>query len=181
MPMAEAIRDRAWFYGLIYIALALVIVFLQLVPLRNTPGRLPGPDILLTLTLAWVMRRPDYLPAGIVGMVVLVQDLILMRPPGLWAALMVLACEFLRSRAALTRELTFVMEWLAVSAVMLGMLMGYKLICAVAFVPQPAFGLALVQVLWSALIYPIVVLASRAGLGLYKPAMGEVDDRGRRL
>jgi rod shape-determining protein MreD len=169
--MVDGIRDRAWVYRLIYVGLALIIIFLQLVPLRNEPGRLPGPDLLLTVTLAWVMRRPDYLPAGLVGLVVLTQDLILMRPPGLWAALMVLACEFLRSRAALTRELTFVMEWLVVSAVMLGMLLAYQLVCAVA----------LVQVLWSALIFPLVVFASRTGLGLYKPAMGEVDDRGRRL
>jgi rod shape-determining protein MreD len=181
MQMVDGIRDRAWIYRLIYVGLALVIIFLQLVPLRNQPGRLPGPDLLLTLTLAWVMRRPDYLPAGLVGLVVLMQDMILMRPPGLWAALMVLACEFLRSRAALTRELSFVMEWLVVSVVMLGMLLTYQLVCAVAFVPQPAFGLALVQVLWSALIFPLVIFASRAGLGLHKPAMGEVDDRGRRL
>ncbi len=179
--MVDGIRDRAWIYQLIYVCLALLIVFMQLVPLRNVPGRLPGPDLLLALTLAWVMRRPDYLPVGLVGMVVLAQDLILMRPPGLWAALVVVACEFLRSRAALTRELTFLMEWLVVSLVMLGMLSAYQLICAIAFVPQPSFGLALVQVLWSAAIFPLVVGASQVGLGLHKPAMGEVDDRGRRL
>ncbi len=179
--MADGIRDRAWIYQLIYVGLALVILFAQLVPLRNEPGRLPGPDLLMVLTLAWVMRRPDYLPAGLVGAVVLLEDLMLMRPPGLWAALTVLACEFLRSRAALTRELAFVMEWLVASAVMLGMLLAYQLVCKIAFVPQPAFGLALVQTLWSALVFPLVIGASRATLGLHKPAMGEVDDRGRRL
>ena len=35
----------------------------------------------------------------------LVEDLILMRPPGLWTALVVMASEFIRSRVALTREL----------------------------------------------------------------------------
>lgn len=180
-PVAEGIRDRAWVYRLIYVGLALLIIFLQLVPLRNTPGSLPGPDLLLVLTLAWVMRRPDYLPPGLVGLVVLAQDLILMRPPGLWAALTVLACEFLRSRVALTRELSFLVEWLVVSAVMMAMLLAFQVICVIAFVPQPAFGLALVQVLWSAAIFPLVVGASRIMLDLHKPAMGEVDDRGRRL
>jgi rod shape-determining protein MreD len=179
--MADVIRDRAWVYRLIYVGLALVILFLQLIPLRNVPGRLPGPDLLLVLTLAWVMRRPDYLPAGLVGMVVLVEDLILMRPPGLWAALTVLACEFLRSRAALTRELVFFMEWLIASAVMLGMLLVYQLVCTVALVPQPAFGLVLVQILWTAAVFPLVIGVSATVLGLHKPAMGEVDDRGRRL
>ena len=179
--MADVLRDRAWVFRLISVGLAVVIVFLQLVPLRNVPGRLPGPDLLLVLTLAWVMRRPDYLPPWLVGLVFLVQDLIMMRPPGLWAALMVLACEFLRSRAALTRELTFLVEWLVVSVVMLAMLLAYQLICAIALVPQPAFGLALVQTVWSALIFPLTVWASRIVFGLHKPAMGEVDDRGRRL
>ena len=179
--MADGIRDRAWIYQLIYVGLALLILFIQLVPLRNDPGRLPGPDLLLVLTLAWVMRRPDYLPVGLVGAVVLIEDLMLMRPPGLWAALTVMACEFLRSRAALTRELAFLVEWLVASAVMLGMLLVYQLVCTIAFVPQPAFGLALVQIIWSALAFPLVIGASRAALGLHKPAMGEVDDRGRRL
>jgi rod shape-determining protein MreD len=179
--MAEVIRDRAWVYRLIYVGLAIVILFVQLVPLRNVPGRLPGPDLLLALTLAWVMRRPDYLPAGLIALVVLIEDLILMRPPGLWAALTVLACEFLRSRAALTRELAFLMEWLVVSAVMLGMLLVYQLVCTVALVPQPAFGLALVQIVWTAAVFPVIIGLSAGVLGLHKPAMGEVDDRGRRL
>ena len=47
--------------------------------------------------------------------------------------------------------------------------------------PQPPFGFALVQVVWSILCYPVVVFLSRVVLDLYKPAMGEVDSYGRRL
>jgi rod shape-determining protein MreD len=37
------------------------------------------------------------------------------------------------------------------------------------------------QTLWSVLCYPVVVIASRLALYLRKPAMGEVDEIGRRL
>ena len=52
---------------------------------------------------------------------------------------------------------------------------------AIAFLPQPGFGFALLQTLWSVLCYPLVVAASRFAFDLRKPATGEVDAYGRRL
>jgi rod shape-determining protein MreD len=104
-----------------------------------------------------------------------------MRPPGLWTALMVVATEFLRSRVALTRELNFLVEWVLVAGLMIGMLLTYRLIFALVLLPQPPLGFALMQILWSVLCYPAIVSASRLALYLRKPAMGEVDERGRRL
>lgn len=179
--MISAWLPAHWGYRALFLGLALVILFLRLLPLGSDAGRFPGPDLLLCLIMAWVMRRPDYLPLGLIVVVVLVEDLILMRPPGLWTALVVLATEFIRSRAALTRELNFVVEWLLVTGLMVGMLLAYRLIFAMALLPQPPFGYAVVQVLWSALAYPLVVGASRLVLDLKKPATGETDDYGRRL
>ena len=133
------------------------------------------------MIMAWVMRRPDYLPDWLIAAVVLAEDLILMRPPGLWTALVVMGSEFIRSRAALTRELNFVVEWLLVTGLMVAMLLAYRLVFALALLPQLPFGFAVVQVLWSALAYPLVVGASRLVLDLRKPATGETDDYGRRL
>ena len=113
--------------------------------------------------------------------IVFVEDVMLMRPLGLWTALVVLATEFLRSRAALTRELSFAVEWMLIAGLMIGLLLAYRLFFAVSFLPQPGFGFALTQTLWSILCYPFVVMISRILLDLRKPAMGEVDARGRRL
>lgn len=179
--MISGWQTAQWAYRALYVGLALVLLFLRLLPLGSDAGTFPGPDLLLCLTMAWVMRRPDYLPLGLIVAVVLVEDLILMRPPGLWTALVVLATEFIRSRVALTRELNFVVEWLLVSGLMVGMLLAYRLIFALALLPQPTFGYAVVQVLWSILAYPLVVGASRLMLDLRKPATGETDDYGRRL
>jgi rod shape-determining protein MreD len=170
-----------WGYRALFVALALALLFLRLLPLGSDAGRLPGPDLLLCLTLAWVMRRPDYLPVWLIAGVVLVEDLILMRPPGLWTALVVMASEFIRSRVALTRELNFVVEWLLVAGLMVAMLLTYRLVFAMALLPQLPFGFALVQLLWSVLAYPVVVAASRLVLDLHKPGTGETDDYGRRL
>ena len=82
---------------------------------------------------------------------------------------------------ALTRELNFVVEWLLVAGLMMAMLLTYRLVFAIAFLPQPGFGFALLQILWSMLCYPAVVMASRLALDLRKPATGEVDAMGRRL
>ncbi len=174
-------RTAHWGYRALFLALALALLFLRLLPLGGEAGRLPGPDLLLCVILAWVMRRPEYLPLGLIVVVVLVEDLVLMRPPGLWTALVVLASEFLRSRAALTRELNFVVEWLLVTGLMIGMLLVYRVVFALTLLPQAPFGYAVVQVLWSALAYPLVVGLSRLVLDLHKPAMGETDDYGRRL
>lgn len=179
--MVDPLRTTLWLYRLGFLGLAGVLLFLKLLPLGSLAGGWPGPDILLCLIFAWVVRRPDYLPLLLIAAVVLLEDLLLMRPPGLWCALVVLATEFIRSRAALTRELGFLTEWLLVGGIMVALLIAYRLAFAVAFLPQPGFGFALLQTLWSVLCYPLVVAASRFAFDLKKPAMGEVDAYGRRL
>lgn len=179
--MADGANRTVWLYRGIFVILALFVLFVRLLPLGTDAGRLPGPDLLLCVMLAWVMRRPDYLPVLMITALVFLEDIILMRPLGLWTALVVLATEFLRSRAALTRELSFAVEWMLIAGLMVGLLLGYRLFFALAFLPQSGFGFAMTQTLWSILCYPLVVMASRLILDLRKPAMGEVDAMGRRL
>lgn len=179
--MVEGLRSSVWVYRGAFLILALVLLFLRLLPLGSVAGDWPGPDLLLCLIFAWVMRRPDYLPVLLIGAVVLMEDLILMRPPGLWTALVILATEFIRARVALTRELQFLTEWLLVAGLMIALLIAYRLAFTIVFLPQPAFGFALLQTLWSILCYPLVVVASRLAFDLRKPATGEVDAYGRRL
>ena len=179
--MVDGATRSIWLHRLLFIAIALLLLFFRLLPLGSMAGELPGPDVLLCIVFAWTMRRPDYLPALLITVVVLLEDMILMRPPGLWTALVVIASEFVRARVALTRELNFGVEWLLVAGMMVAMLLVYRLVFAVVLMPQPAFGFAMVQVLWSIMCYPAVVGLSRYLLDLHKPAMGEVDAYGRRM
>lgn len=196
--MIDAASREVWLHRVVFVALALGFLFYRLLPMALPASsacgpedgwcqtaawlsRMPGPDILLCIIFTWTMRRPDYLPALLIAAVVLVEDFILLRPPGLWTAIVVLASEFIRSRVALTRELSFGVEWLLVSALMVAMLVLYRMASGLVLLPQPPFGFALMQVVWSILCYPVVVFLSRVVLDLYKPAMGEVDAYGRRL
>jgi rod shape-determining protein MreD len=128
-----------------------------------------------------MVRRPEYLSALMIGVVVLAEDVLLMRPPGLWTALVLIGAEFIRARSALTRELNFGVEWLLVAGVIFGVFFANRTILDMAFVNQPAFEFSLLQIIWSVAAYPVVVALSRYGLDLYKPAMGQIDAFGRRM
>ncbi|AXQ93626.1 rod shape-determining protein MreD [Cereibacter azotoformans] len=179
--MAEGIRRRVWLYPTVFVGIAGFLVMLRLLPLGFEAGAWPGPDLLLCLILAWVMRRPDYLPALLLALVLLLEDLLLMRPPGLWAALVLIATEFLRTRAALTRELSFPVEWMLVSGIMLALRFAERMVAALAFLPQPALGQHLQQTATTILCYPLIVGCCWLLLDLRKPATGELDAFGRRM
>ena len=179
--MVDAGARQIWLHRLLFVGLAVFLMFFRMLPLGGEAGALPGPNLLLCIIFAWTMRRPDYLPALLIAAVVLLEDFILMRPPGLWAGLVVIASEFIRGRVALTRELSFGVEWLLVGGLMVGLLITYRVIFALFLLPQANFGYALVQVVMSMVAYPIVVFLSRVVLDLHKPAMGEVDAYGRRM
>ena len=179
--MAEAVRTLRWRYWALFGALAAASLFLRLLPLSSLPGSVPGPDLLVCLVLAWVLRRPDYMPALLIAVIILAEDLMLMRPPGLWAAIVLIGAEFLRGRQPLMRELPFALEWVFVGAVIMAMWLAERLILGILVVPMPALGPALLQLLLTLMAYPLVVLASHHLLRVRKPATGEVDALGRRL
>ena len=195
--MIDGATREVWAHRILFVVLALIFLFFRLLPLGEVIApcgpddsgcrllawfsHMPGPDLLLCIIFAWTMRRPDYLPVLLIAAVVLLEDLIVLRPPGLWTGLVVLVSEIIRSRVALTRELNFGVEWLLVSAMMVVLLIAYRLAFGLVLLPQPPFGFAMVQVIWSILCYPLVVFLSRVVLDLYKPGMGEVDAYGRRL
>lgn len=165
-------RAAPWGFRLLFLVLVAAILFLRLLPLYNEPGSMPGPDLLQCLILAWMMRRPDILPIWLILPVILVEDLLLLRPPGLWAGLMVMATEFLRSRTALTRDLHFLVEWALAAGIMVAMMLLYRFAFILVLLPQPPIGFAAIQVIWSILAYPLVVGLSRLILGMQRAANG---------
>lgn len=179
--MADALTSPVWAYRALFAALALVLIFARLLPLGSVAGAWPGPDLLFLLTLCWVLRRPDFLPVWLVAAVMLFEDLLLMRPPGLWAAVVVLAVEFLRSRVVPSRQLGFLVEWILVAGVIAASMLGYRLALMLAMLPQASLGMTLVQMILSILCYPLVVGASQVGLGVRRPATGAVTAQGRLL
>lgn len=179
--MAESLPSTVWGYRGLYVLIAAMLLFLRLLPLGSEAGSWPGPNLLLAMTFAWVLRRPDYVPALLIAVVILLEDMLTMRPPGLWAAIVVVAAEFLRGRANLTREVSFIIEWLIVGVVMAASVLAYRLFLSLVMLPQVSLAQSLIQLVLTILSYPVVVAVSRLALGVRKPATGEVDAYGRRL
>lgn len=166
---------RRWFNRAVYLALCGAIVFLNILPISVAAGRYPGPDLMIALTFAIVLRRPRYVPVALIALVFLATDLLYMRPPGLWTALVILGSEYLRGRHSANREIPFPSEWAMVAVTLVAMTLAYRLVLWLAVVPQPGVGLVAVGTLVTLLAYPPVVLAVQQVLRVRRAAPGEVD------
>ncbi len=179
--MAEVVVNRRFRYWSAFLALSFLVIFARLLPLDAGPGRLPGPDLIVCLAFAWVLRRPSYVPVLLIAFVMLLMDIFFMKPLGLWTAFVVIGSEFLRHREPLWRDLPFLLEWLVVGVVIVVMTLGHALTLALFVVDQPSIGLTLIQMIATILAYPFVVIFSAVFLGLNKAAPGAVDDLGRKV
>ena len=150
---------RRWIHACGYAAVAFVLAFVHLLPF-GFPGGFPGPDLLLCVTFAWALRNPRYLPTPLVAAVFLATDLLFQRPPGLWAALAVLAVEFLKSRRRTLQE-GFLPEWGIVALVLLAMTLANRLILSAAVVERAGMGSTLLHMLATLLAYPLIVLIAQ--------------------
>ncbi|MFB2593513.1 rod shape-determining protein MreD [Paracoccus sp. p4-l81] len=165
---------------LLYLGIALALIGVRLMPMSGGTLGFPGPDVLTALTLAWVLRRPDQVPMALIAIAFLAEDVLLMRPPGLWAAIVVTASAFLRHREHAWRDMPFAAEWALVGLVLAAMMLAERTVMAITFNAQPALGQHLLQLLATLLVYPLIVLAARAILGMRRAAPGEVDRLGHR-
>ncbi|PJE35309.1 rod shape-determining protein MreD [Pseudooceanicola lipolyticus] len=175
--MAERSVAHLWTMRLAYIGLALVIVFFHLIPLETVPRRWAPPDLLLAFTLAWVVRRPDFVPVLVIAVVMLMADLLFQRPPGLMALLVVLGCEYLKYRTYTPGESSFAAEWVAVCITIIAITLLNRLVLGLLLVPPPPLGPSLVQMVLTALVYPLVVLVTQLTFGVRKPTPGESGER----
>lgn len=178
--MGDAFFARRLAWRILFLALAFALAFVHLLPVSLGPAGVPGPDLFVLLVFAWVLRRPEYVPALLIALVMLTADFLFLRPPGLWAAITVLGAEVLRAREAQSRDLPFLAEWGLVGIVLAAMTFGEAIVLLLFFVDQPPFGLTLVQLVFTILAYPLVVAVSAFGFGLRKAAPGAVDELGHR-
>ena len=163
--MADSPTTQIWMGRAIFVALCIVIIFVQLLPLQTMPRGIGFPDAMLGVVLTWAARRPDYVPALLIAAVFLLADLLFQRPPGLWTALVLILTEMLRARATGLRSMPFPVEWATVAAGIVGITVTYYAILAVLTI----------------LSYPVVVGLSHAVFGVSRPAAGAVDSRGHRI
>jgi len=146
-----------------------ITIFMRILPVDLRPGAWPGPDLVLLLCFAWVMRRPDFVPLLLAGLLLLTADFIYMHPPGLWAALGVLAIEFLRPNRIDESETPFMFEWFEVALVLGFMILANRFILGLFAVPQHSILLEFIFYMMNLASYPIIVIMSVRVLGVRRP------------
>ncbi len=138
--MIDRIALNRGFYRVVLLLVAAVIMFTRLLPLDLGAGRLPGPDLLLVLVMAWVVRRPDYAPAVLIVPMFFLADMLFLRVPGVWTMMVLLGTEFLRRRETRLREQSFLVEYGMVAATLLAMLVGQRLLMGVFLLNRLRWG-----------------------------------------
>jgi len=179
--MANTPTTRIWIGRLIFVMIALTLIFSQLLPLNTRPTVWAAPDWMLMVTLAWIARRPEYAPMLFVAVLFLLMDLLFQRPPGLWAALVVILSEMIRSRAKGVRNMPFALEWGSVAAGIVAITLINRVALMVVMIDLAPLGLTLIQMMMTIIFYPVVVVLAHFLFGVSRPALGQVDSRGQRL
>lgn len=166
--------SRSFVLGtLVFLAAVWMLLFVRLLPLSGGITGWPGPDLGLALILAWVLRRPDQLAAPVIVLAVLIEDVLLMRPLGLWAVFVLLASEAARLREPRWRDQPFMVEWLRVGILIGLAMLGYRMVQVVFLLPVSALGQVILQFLATVAAYPLVVFAARWLIGLRRSGRKE--------
>jgi len=152
----------------LYLVMSLLVVMIHLIPFGYGNRAWFSADWLMIITFAWTLRRPDHLPLYLIALVFLFADFIFQRPPGLFAALVVVANEFLRRRIVNLQTQTILTEWAVILILFIGIWITYRMILAVFFLPTLPFGISLLQTGLTVLIYPFFAVLFEYILGLRK-------------
>lgn len=156
-----------------FVALALCLLLAGLLPLSTLPRTWAGPDLLLCFALAWSVRRPEFVPLTVLAGVFLLADFLLQRPPGLAAALMLLAAADMQGRGRSLRDAGFAAEWARAALLIAAVALAGQLVQSVAMVNPPLFSLLLSQTVLTALAYPVCVAVSAGLMGVRMTAPGD--------
>lgn len=164
-----------WTYRAVFFGLSLTIITWKLLPLNLAASGIPGPDLLVLLAFAWMVRQPLLVPIGLLLVVFLLADFLFMRPPGLWTALLLIAAESLRRRRLTMTELPFLVEWGMVAVLVLGMVLLNRLVLWMLLVNLDSLGLTLAHGIVTVAVYPIVVAISKFVLRVRKLGPTELE------
>lgn len=175
--MTEARLFKHFAYALVFLLLCSLVVLVKLLPLDAQRDGLPAPDLVFALVFAWILRRPDLLPLGLIVLVVFAEDLLLMQPPGLWTAIVVLVTEALRRRHKRLRTLSLTGEIGLFVGVLTAAIGLNWLILALTFADQPGLGAQLLRMPVTVAVYPLVLLLCTGALGLRRRTVAEGFDR----
>ena len=179
--MAERADSKTWVQRGVFVVLAFVLIVIDLVPLDMRPSLWASPDFLLTATLVWVARKPRCVPVLIIATLMLMTDFLFMRPPGLWAALVVVLTEVIRRQNRDFRNMPLLVEWGTIAVGILAITVVNRVVLALVMAPQAPLALSLIEMVATILVYPVVLLIAHFAFGVSRTSPGEVGSRGQIL
>ena len=179
--MSERADSKTWINRGVFVVLAFLFIVIALVPRDLRPPAWAAPDFLLAFTLAWVARKPSYLPVIVIAAFFLMADFLFMRPPGLWTALVVVLTEIIRRQNQDFRNMPFLVEWGTIAFGIVAITIVNRIVIAIVMLPQAPLGLTVLQMLATIAAYPFVLVIAHLAFGVSRTARGETGNRGHLL
>jgi len=179
--MDEVTPFQFWMHRMTYLGLGLLLLMQAILPLDLRAHHIPGPDILYGITMAYVIRRPEYVPLWSVVLIFFLRDVLTMSPLGLGTFVFIIATEAVRLNLLTFREFFFGIEWLWISVIFAAVLLVQNLVLALTLSFSPKLSEILYEFAFTTLAYPLIVLILRYLFSMDRPAAGKTDARGHRI
>ena len=158
--MSNIPSERIWIYRIIFLIVSIFLVLTNLMPLQTTPQSWPWPNILLLVIFCWSLREPNFVPIPLITVVVLSQDFLLHRPPGLFSGITILILVWIKAITASSDDKSFLAEWVRVVLAFAAISLINHLVLTLSFVTTTELKISLIQVIMNISTYPFVVLIS---------------------
>lgn len=158
MPPFFPQRLDSWARAAVPLTLTLVVVVLEVVPLRLPSYAVIAPDLVLMAVFYWTVHRPDLLRAWGAFMVGLLDDILTGTPLGVSSLVLLLVHWTIISQHRMFRGMSFALLWFSFAIVAAGaklvtlalaLVIGHGLIDPTIIFAQYAFTVA---------VYPLVSL-----------------------
>ena len=158
--MSNIPSEGIWIYRIIFTVFAIFLILANLIPLQTTPQSWPWPNILLLLIFCWSLREPNFVPVPLVIAILLLQDFLLNRPPGLFSGISVIILIWIKAITASSDDKSFLAEWVRVSLAFAAISLLYHFVLLISFVNTTELRISLIQTILNISTYPFIVLVS---------------------
>lgn len=148
----------------LFVFMALLCIALPLISLDYSVDRRVPPDLFYVLCVAWLIRDDRTPSLPVIIALALLADVILMRPIGLGALLMLGVSETVRNNIRILRDQDVITEWIIATLGIGAMLVVQNVILTLAFANRLSLGQIGKMTLATGLCYPVVVIVLHYGL-----------------
>ena len=159
-PVSNIPSERIWIYRIVFIAISIFLVLTNLMPLQTMPQSWPWPNALLLVIFCWSLREPNFVPIPLITLVLLSQDFLLHRPPGLFSGITILILVWIKAITASTDDKSFLAEWMRVALAFAAISLINHLVLSISLVTTTELRISLIQTIFNISTYPFVVLIS---------------------